>query len=491
MNAFALIMSGLAGLLAGGLATAFFMRAGLQRCRAAHAAEVRTGGLLLEERQRQTRELLGRLEQMTGELETLRERVRLETEKRATAEEKCSRIPALEEIVRRRREELAGLGAGHTALTARVAELETRLLDERQNSREKLALLNETKEQLKQEFHNVANRIFEDKSEKFTEKNRSNLDTLLSPLREQLQSFKKRIEEVYDNESRDRVSLLAEIGHLKQLNQQIGEEAVNLTHALKGQAKVQGGWGEVILERILEESGLHKGREYEAQGGYDNAAGGRRHPDVIVHLPEGRDVVVDSKVSLTAYEKYCSAATDETREKRLREHLLSLRGHIRNLGAKRYENLEGLRSLDFVLLFLPIEGAFWIAIEREPALFNEAFEKNIMLVGPSTLLATLRIIQNIWRHEDRNRNAQLIAKKAGDLFDKFAGFVHSLEDVGDKLDKARGAYETAHRQLTSGKGNLIRRTEELKQLGVKSKKDLPRLLLDEVSADEEENSANG
>ena len=212
--------------------------------------------------------------------------------------------------------------------------------------------------------------------------------------------------------------------------------------------------------------------------------GRQLRPDVVVHLPEGKDVVVDSKVSLTAYEKYCSADTQEKRDKRLKEHILSIRTHIKGLSDKKYEDLQGVRSLDFVLMFLPIEGAFWTAIEQDTSLFNDAFAKNIMLVGPSSLLATLRIIQNIWRYDDRNRNAATIAKKAGDLYDKFVGFVESLEDIGHKIGKAQESYDKARNQLASGRGNLIRRTEELKSLGIKTKKTLPDPLTEQAEETE-------
>ncbi len=400
----------------------------------------------------------------------IREKLAAETERRAVAEEKSSRIPALEENLDRAKQE-------NTLLQTRMAELETRLEEERKNAAEKLSLLQEARDQLKLEFQNVANKIFEDKSRKFTEQNKENIEGILKPMREQLVDFKKKVEDVYDKESKDRVSLLTEIIHLKALNERISEDAINLTNALKGQSKTRGSWGEMILERVLEESGLHKGREYEVQAMYASEEGQRRHPDVIVHLPEGKDIVIDSKVSLKAYEKYCSADTDEKREKRLKEHVISIRTHIKELSNKRYEELEGISTLDFVLMFLPIEGAFWTAIESEQGLFNEAFDKNIMLVSPSTLLATLRIINNIWRYEDQNKNALIIAKKAGDLLDKFVGFVDALEDVGQKIGKAHESYKTARDRLSKGKGNLVRRTEELKQLGVKAKKELPEGLV--------------
>jgi len=399
-----------------------------------------------------------------------RKKLAAETERRAVAEEKSSRIPVLEENLDKARQE-------NTLLQTRMSELDTRLEDERKNGEEKLILLQEARDQLKLEFQNVANKIFEDKSQKFTAQNKENIEGVLKPMREQLVDFKKKVEDVYDKESKDRVSLLTEIIHLKSLNERISEDAINLTNALKGQSKTRGSWGEMILERVLEESGLHKGREYEVQVMYASEEGQRRHPDVIVHLPEGKDIVIDSKVSLTAYEKYCSADTDEKREKRLKEHLISIRTHIKDLSEKRYEELEGITTLDFVLMFLPIEGAFWTAIESEQGLFNEAFNKNIMLVSPSTLLATLRIINNIWRYEDQNKNAMIIAKKAGDLYGKFVGFVEALEDVGQKIGKAQESYKTARDRLSKGKGNLVRRTEELKQLGVKAQKELPAELI--------------
>lgn len=436
------------------------------------------GGLLfLAGKNRRIAEAKAAIKSLEAEAAAQREKLAAEAERRAIAEEKSSRVPGLEEGLEKAMQE-------NTGLQTKLSELETRLEDERRNAAEKIVLLQEAREQLKMEFQNVANKIFEDKSQKFTDQNRENIEGVLKPMREQLVDFKKKVEDVYDKESKDRVSLLNEIVHLKTLNERISEDAVNLTNALKGQSKTRGSWGEMILERVLEESGLQKGREYEVQTMYASDEGQRRHPDVIVHLPEGKDIVIDAKVSLTAYEKYCSAATEETRDKRLKEHLLSIRAHVKTLSGKRYEELEGIRTLDFVLMFMPIEGAFWTAIESEPGLFNEAFNKNIMLVSPSTLLATLRIINNIWRYEDQNRNALIIAKKAGDLFDKFVGFVEVLDDVGQKIDKARESYQTARNRLTEGRGNLVRRTTELRQLGVKAQKELPEGLVAQALEEE-------
>jgi DNA recombination protein RmuC len=437
-----------------------------------------TGGLLfLVGKNRQVEALKSESKGLEDAVAVLREKLAVEAERRAVAEEKSSRVPGLEEGLEKTKQE-------NTVLQAKLSELETRLQDERRSADEKLALLQDARDQLKMEFQNVANKIFEDKSQKFTEQNRENIEGVLKPMREQLLDFKKKVEDVYDKESKDRISLLNEIIHLKTLNEQISSDAVNLTNALKGQSKTRGSWGEMILERVLEESGLQKDREYEVQTMYASEEGQRRHPDVIVHLPEGKDIVIDSKVSLIAYEKYCAADKEETRDKRLKEHILSVRTHIKALSGKRYEELEGIRTLDFVLMFLPIEGAFWTAIESEQGLFNEAFDKNIMLVSPSALLATLRIINNIWRYEDQNKNAMIIAKKAGDLHDKFVGFIEALDEVGQKIDKARESYQTARNRLIEGRGNLVRRSIELRQLGVKAQKELPEGLIAQALEEE-------
>ncbi len=370
-------------------------------------------------------------------------------------------------------------------LKSEAVEMRTVLDKERKQSSEKIALLHEARDQLKIEFQNLAQEIFEDKSRKFAEQNRTNIDHLIGPLREQIGDFKKRVEDVYDKETRDRTALQTEIHHLKQLNQKISKEALNLTRALKGDSKARGNWGEVILERVLEASGLKKGREYDVQVSLKDTNGKRYQPDVIVRLPQEKDVVVDAKVSLKAYESYYSAEDPQEREAALKSHIDALRTHIRTLAAKRYEELDGVRSLDFVLMFVPIEAAFLAAVDRDRELFSEAFEKNIMVVSPSTLLVTLRTIENIWRNEYQNRHALQIAEKAGGLYNKFVGFVDALEEIGRQLDKAKASYQTAHDRLVNGRGNLIRRTQELKTLGIKARKELPRNLIDSADGDTE------
>lgn len=437
----------------------------------------------LRSRDRQLEELKEEISQLDLEAKKSQEQLLSEAERRAAAEEKNSRLPELENTLKHREKGAAELAAENSLLKSRISELDTRIEEERKRAAEKLTLLMEAKEQMQLEFKSLADRIFEDKGKKFTEQNKTNIDTLLSPMREQLKDFRKKVEDVYDKESKDRMSLFHEINNLKNLNQKISADAINLTRALQGQSKTQGAWGEMILERILEESGLHKGREYETQESFKAEDGRMRRPDIIVHLPDNKDVVIDSKVTLTAYERYCSAENEEERGKELRLHVVSVRSHLKQLSDKRYEDLKGLRSLDFVLMFLPIEGAFMAALDADPKLFTEAFEKNIMLVCPSTLLATLRTINNIWRYEDQNKNAQEIANRAGALYDKFVGFIESLDDVGLKIGKANEAYEKAKGQLHTGKGNLVRHTELLKVLGAKTNKSLPETLLEQVEED--------
>ncbi|MDD9851854.1 MAG: DNA recombination protein RmuC [Gammaproteobacteria bacterium] len=355
-------------------------------------------------------------------------------------------------------------------------ELAVRREEENRHAAEKLQMLTEAREKMAAEFENLANRIFDDKGRKFTEQSRE----VLTPLREQLDNFRKKVEETYEKESRDRLRLAHEITDLKNLNQQISEDAVNLTNALKGQVKTQGNWGEIILERVLEQSGLVKGREYEVQKNLRDDDGRRLRPDVVVRLPEGKSVIIDAKVSLVAYERYCSTEDAAARQREMKNHTDSLRSHIKGLGGKNYENLNGVHSPDFILMFVPVEAAFISAMEHDFSLFQEAFAKNIVMVSPSTLLATLRTIENTWRYERQNQNAREIASRAGDLYDKFLLFVDSLLDVGDKLDRAKKSWDTARKRLTDGHGNLAARAEQLKQLGADTRKSLPPAIAAEV-----------
>ncbi|MEH6444563.1 MAG: DNA recombination protein RmuC [Oceanospirillaceae bacterium] len=352
-----------------------------------------------------------------------------------------------------------------------ITELQVRLSSERKVSEEKSQLFNQARDQLKQDFQHLANQIFEDKTANFSKDSRESIADILNPLREQLGDFKRKVEDVYDKETRDRQALYQQIDHLKQLNQQMSQDTINLTQALKGDSKVQGNWGEVILERVLEESGLRKGHEYETQVSLTQE-GKRYQPDVIVRLPDEKDMIIDAKVSLTGYERYCSGNDSTGREQHLIEHVQSIRNHIRGLSQKSYEKLDNIRTLDFVLLFVPVEGAFMLALEHDQSLFRYAFQRNIILVSPTTLLVTLRTVQNIWRFEQQNQNAKAIANRGAELYDKFVSFVESMDDLGKHLDRAQNAYDDSYKRLSTGKGNLVNQANNLTKLGVSGKKKL-------------------
>jgi DNA recombination protein RmuC len=373
----------------------------------------------------------------------------------------------LQQLLDNARDALAQVRSEKSALLATLEQ-------ERLRGREHVQILQQAREDLGQEFENLANRIFDDKSERFRAMSASNLDQTLTPLRLQLREFKSRVEDVYDRETRDRVSLVHQIGELQALNRQISEDAVKLTNALKGDNKAQGTWGEVVLERLLEQSGLRKGHEYETQVALKSESGRRRNPDIIVRLPDGRDIVIDAKVSLLDYERYYGASLEEDKQQYLRGHVASIKNHIQGLSVKAYEELEGIRTLDFVLIFIPIETAFMLAFEHEPDLFTHAYDKNVIVVGPTTLLATLRTIQSIWRYERQNRNAEEIAQQAGRIHDQVVRVTESLEELGKHLGKAQDSWHRTNERLRTGRGNLLVMADKLEQLGAKTRKHLPR-----------------
>ncbi len=365
----------------------------------------------------------------------------------------------------------------------RVSELTVILEEERKATREKLELLERNRDALKQEFENLANRIFEQKSQRFSEQTRHNLDTLLTPFRDQLGEFRKRVEDVYITDTRDRQALRSEIRSLQELNRQITEEAASLTRALKGDKKIQGNWGELILEKVLERSGLRNGVEYETQGSYRDGERQLLRPDVVVHLPDKRNVVIDSKVSLEAYQAFVSAEEDSAREQALGRHVEAVRNHIRTLSEKDYSQLSGLHSPDFVLMFMPIEPAFVAAFQHDEKLFAEAFERKVVVVTPTTLLATLRTIENIWRYERQSQNARRIAERAGAIYDKLRVFVEAMEKLGNQLHTAQGTYDGAMNTLTRGRGNLVAQANRFVELGVRVRKELPRSVLEQAEVD--------
>ncbi|MEQ8783555.1 MAG: DNA recombination protein RmuC [Roseibium album] len=429
-------------------------------------AEQRTA----EAHHRDVSELNRRLDERSGLLIRAEGRLeQLESQLAALQTEASERIEAL---------------ASHRA---EEAALRTRLEETQRNFAEKEALFRENSEALKKEFELLATRIFERQGEQHQAK----LSDVLNPFKEQLSDFRKRVETVYTTETKDRASLLTEVRNLQQASDRINREAENLTRALKGDVKTQGNWGEMVLERVLEASGLRQGEEYFLQESRRDSQGSLKRPDVLIRLPDDKDVVVDAKLSLLAYEQALAEEDAAARKAALGRHVASLRAHVRRLAEQDYDHLEDVRSLDFVLLFVPIEAAFTLAMEHDQKLFTEAFERRIVIVSPTTLMMTLRIIHNVWRYEKQNRNAQEIARRAGALYDKLRGFVDDMEALGRQLQTAEGTYQAAFAKLSTGKGNLLKRVETFRELGAPVKKALPRHLVDDDEDDEGDLDAAG
>jgi DNA recombination protein RmuC len=327
------------------------------------------------------------------------------------------------------------------------------------------------------EFENLANKILDEKSKKFTDQNKENLDLILTPLRDRIKEFEKKVDEKYDNEQKERASLQGEIKLLHQLNKEISQEAHNLTAALKGDSKKQGNWGELILERILENSGLIKGEEYFTQQTTYNESGDRLFPDVVIQLPEEKQIIIDSKVSLVSYERFVNSDDEDEQDKWLKAHILSVKNHIKGLSEKNYHTSKGMNSPEFVLMFMPIESSFSASIRADDELFNFAWDKRIVIVSPSTLLATLRTVSSIWKQDRQTKNAIEIAKKSGDMYNKFVGFVEDMQKIGTRLNSTQTAYNDGMKKLSEGSGNLVRRAEELRKMGANTSKQLPNEIL--------------
>lgn len=394
----------------------------------------------------------------------------------------------------RQREELAQLRVQTTALNELKQELKQALSDreklgndlvetravleaERRQMPEKVALLQGAREELSDKFKALASSILDEKAKSFTEKSQNDLGQLLNPLKTQLEQFRSRVDEVYGQESRDRSALTLQVDKLTELNRKLSDDANNLTKALKGSAKTQGNWGELILDRILAASGLRKGIEYAVQESYSRDDGSRGQPDVVLNLPDNKHLVVDSKVSLTAYAEYVNADSDAVREASLARHVDSLRAHVRGLSEKNYQSLYGLNSLDNVILFVPIESAFILATSSDVKLWEEAWKKNVLLVCPSTFLFVVSTVNHLWRQEQQNQNVQEIAQRGADLYDKFVGFVEDLQGLDQRLTQARDSYDKAFNKLKSGRNNLVRQAEKLRDLGVRPVKSLSPVLL--------------
>jgi len=413
-----------------------------------------------------------KLSTLENEYKELNQQLIDESIKRSAAEKECEQIVKLEEKLNEREQQISKLNEQTNTLTASIAELETTVSKERLQANEKLELLEKSKETMSLQFKDLADKILDEKSKKFTAQNAENLDTILKPLGEKIKDFEKKISETNKTNYEERLDLKNHIKTLTGLNNQLSEDAHNLTVALKGESKTQGNWGELILERILEASGLTNGLEYTTQQSMTTEEGKRYLPDVVINLPEEKNIIIDSKVSLTAYETYCAAENDIERNNALKNHISSIKKHVKELSDKNYHDLPQVKSIDFVLMFIPVEPAYGLAIQSEADLFFDAFSKNIVIVTPSSLIATLRTIAYIWRQEAQNKNAATIALKAGQLYDKFVNFVSDMDNIGKKIQQTQTTYDGAMKKLKTGTGNLVRRTEELKKLGAQTNKQL-------------------
>ena len=414
-------------------------------------------------------------------------------QEKANIDDKNSLLQQQETEKGRLKQEYAALLEQNHALQVQNERLNTQSEKDRQAAEEKLALLTDARQNLSDQFQNLANTILEEKSRRFTEQNHDHLQQLLNPLNERIHGFSELVQQTYEKEAKERLTIENELKRLQTLNTQLHHDAKALTTALTGtQNKTQGNWGEMILESVLENSGLQKGREYivQASSVRHEADGTQRRlqPDVLINLPDNKQIVIDSKVSLTAYVRYTQSTGAEA-ERELANHVASIRAHIKSLAAKDYTDLEGVKTLDFVFMFVPVEPAYLLALQHDPNLFQECFDKRIMLTGPSTLLATLRTVANIWRNEQQNQNALAIAEAGSKLYDKFVGFVESMDGINKALVQAQSQFQTAYGRLVSGRGNLISSTEKLRKLGIKAGKQLQRDLVEKAVSETEDHAA--
>lgn len=380
-------------------------------------------------------------------------------------------------------QERENIRAEKEALAIQLSKKETDFENLWERNKEQKEEVEKLQEKFTKEFENLANKILEEKTVKFTEQNKENLKNILSPLQDKIQLFEKKVEDTHKESIDYHAALRQQILGLREMNEQMSKETLNLTKALKGDSKMQGNWGELVLERVLEKSGLEKGREYEVQQSFVTEEGNRLFPDVVINLPDGKKMIVDSKVTLTAYERYINAEDETEKAQFLKEHLIAIKRHVDQLSEKNYHDLYQMESPDFVLLFIPIESAFALALNEDTSLYNKAFEKNIVIVTPSTLLATLRTIDSMWTNQKQQENAVEIARQAGALYDKFEGFVSDLVKIGKKMDEAKVEYGNAMNKLFEGKGNLINSVEKLKKMGAKAKKALPDNILQRANKD--------
>jgi DNA recombination protein RmuC len=483
------IICAVLGLIVGAVISWLFARALQRAALSAAAADALHASTALQIELSTTKERASRLPDLESRRVQAAEALEQVTRTSADLRESSGRLAA---ELAAERENLAALrsqleqtqsrfdskAAEANALAIEVAQWRNMLEGERNVSREKLALLLDAKQALSDQFKALANEILEEKSKRFTEQNQLNLGALLDPLKLRINEFQTKIEDTYIKEGRDRTALGEQVRQLMELNQHLSEDAKNLTRALRGSSKAQGSWGELVLERVLESSGLRKGEEYVVQSSLPREDGTRALPDVIIHLPEGRSLVIDSKVSLIAYEQFALTEDELERAAAGKRHMESIKGHIKGLSGKNYQALYSLNSLDFVLLFVPIEPAFMLAVASDRDLFMDAWNRNVLLVSPSTLLFVVRTVAHLWRQEAQSRNAQEIAKRGAELYDKFVGFVEDMNSLGNRLKQAQSDYDDAYGKLSSGRGNLVGQAQKLRQLGVKPSKSLAPALVD-------------
>ena len=395
-----------------------------------------------------------------------------------------AQIQSFKETLEKERNEKEVIRNEKDSLAIQLSKKEVDFENLWERNKEQKQEVEQLQEKFTKEFENLANKILDEKSNKFTEQNKENMQNILTPLQDKIQLFEKKVEDTHKESIDYHAALRQQIVGLREMNLQMSKETINLTKALKGDSKMQGNWGELVLERVLEKSGLEKGREYEVQQAFTTADGNRVFPDVIINLPDGKKMIVDSKVSLTAYEKYINEEDEELKSNYLKEHVTSIKRHVEQLGNKNYQDLYQIESPDFVLLFIPIEPAFAMALNEDTSLYNKAFEKNIVIVTPATLLATLRTIDSMWTNQKQQENALEIARQAGALYDKFEGFVADLIKIGKKIDESKVEYAGAMNKLVEGKGNLISSVERLKKMGAKAKKALPDTIINRADKDE-------
>jgi DNA recombination protein RmuC len=433
--------------------------------------------------ERERDRLLSTLEESERERRYLSEELGRERVRNATLQARTELISELNERVSEKEEYIERLRRENIVLEKRVSQMQTVLEEERLYNAKRVEELENAQELMKSQFETLAKSVLRDNSENFMKISRNGVENLIEPFRMEMRLFRERLEQVHGEGSRDISALMNELRSLKELNSALSKEAAELGRALKGGSKSQGIWGETVLERVLELSGLSKGEEYEREVRLSDGAGNIYRPDAIVHLPGGRDVVIDAKTSLSAYVEYVNAEDSETAEKFARMHLKSMQRHIAQLSAKKYENLEGVRSLDFILMFIPIEGALSLAMKLEPELYEKAFSKKIVLVSSSSLIATLRAVENSWRYEKQSANAIEIARRAGMLYDKFVSFIEDMRKIGRQIETLDAKYSAAFSRLTEGRGNIVMQIERLRELGARASRELPQEL---ISDDETE-----